>query len=160
LRKTDPANPEILYAAYRTYADLSSESMLALALAAPDSAQMHQLLAHEEIKEGNTNGAVAEFRKAMAIDPHLPGVHFELAELLNSASDPGLKKEAVQEYQAALAANPMNEKAERRLAEIDAQKGNTTKAAEEFTNAAECNSIGANQCYGSLPTRPTLPSGR
>jgi len=135
LRKIDPANPEILYAAYRTYSDLSSESMLSLALAAPDSGQMHQLLAHEEIKEGNTNGAIAQYRKAVAADPHLPGVHFELAELLNSASDPALKQEAIHEYQAALLANPLNEKAQCRLAEIDAQKGNAARAVDEFTQA-------------------------
>jgi len=137
LRAEDPANPEILYAAYRTYTDLSSESSLALALAAPDSAQMHQLLAHEEIKEGNANAAVSEYRKAIAIDPHLPGVHFELAELLNSSSESPLKNQAIQEYQAALAASPNNEKAERRLAEIDALKGNTAKASEEFRKAIE-----------------------
>src|SRR5882762_6488119 len=34
LRKANPDNPEILYAAYRTYSDLAGESMLALSLAA------------------------------------------------------------------------------------------------------------------------------
>jgi Tfp pilus assembly protein PilF len=135
LRATDPANAEVLYAAYRTYTDLSSEAMLALALAAPDSAQMHQLLAHEEIRQGNTNSAVTEYRKAIAIDPHLPGVHFELAELLNTSSDEHLKNEAIQEYQAALTANPTNERAQRKLAEIDAQKGNTAQAIQEFNRA-------------------------
>jgi tetratricopeptide (TPR) repeat protein len=43
LRKAYPDNAEVLYAAYRTYSDLSGESMLALALASPDSAQMHQV---------------------------------------------------------------------------------------------------------------------
>ncbi len=137
LRKSDPSNPEVLYAAYRTYADLSSESMLALALAAPDSAQMHQLLAHEEIKEGNTNGAIAQYRQAMAIDPRLPGVHLELAELLNSSSSPAIRSQAVGEYNAALQSDPLNEKAQRRLAEIDAAAGDNTKAVEEFTRAIQ-----------------------
>ncbi len=86
LRKADPENAEVLYAAYRTYSDLAGESMLALSLAAPDSAQMHQLLAHEDSRQGNTNGAIAQYRKAIAIDPHLPGVHFELAELLHTST--------------------------------------------------------------------------
>src|SRR5215469_14072706 len=72
LRKAAPDNPEVLYAAYRTYADLSGESMLALSVAAPDSAQMHQLMAHEDTRQGNTNAAVAQFRKAISLDPHLP----------------------------------------------------------------------------------------
>jgi tetratricopeptide (TPR) repeat protein len=97
LRKADPDDAEVLYAAYRTYSDLSGESMLSLSLAAPDSAQMHQLLAHEETRQGNTNGAIAQYRKAIAIDPHLPGVHFELAELLRTSMDETVKKEAEQE---------------------------------------------------------------
>ena len=99
--------------------------MLTLSLVAPDSAQMHQLLAHEETREGNTNAAIAEYRKAIAIDGHLPGVHFELAELLHTSQDPAVKKEAEQEYRAALAANPQDEKAICRLGDIAAQDGNT-----------------------------------
>jgi Tfp pilus assembly protein PilF len=137
LRKADPDNVQVLYAAYRTYSDLAGESMLALSLAAPDSAQMHQLLAHEDIRQGNTNGSIAQYRKAIAIDPHLPGVHFELAELLHTSADEAVKKEAEKEYRAALLENPQNEKSILRLAEIDWRKGNTKQSYEEYTKAAE-----------------------
>lgn len=135
LRKAAPDNPEVLYAAYRTYSDLAGESMLALSLAAPDSAQMHQLLAHEDARQGNTNGAIAQYRKAIAINPHLPGVHFELAELLHTSTDDAVKKEAEQEYHAALLENPQDEKAILRLAEIDAQKGSREQSYQEYTKA-------------------------
>lgn len=135
LRKTAPDDPEVLYAAYRTYSDLAGESMLALSLAAPESAQMHQLMAHEEERQGNTNGAVAEFRKTMALDPHLPGIHFEMAELLHASDDQAVKDEAEKEYRAALAQNPQDAKAILRLAEIDEQKGNTQQALEEYRKA-------------------------
>jgi Tfp pilus assembly protein PilF len=137
LKKADPENAEVLYAAYRTYSDLAGESMLALSLAAPDSAQIHQLLAHEDVRQGNTNAAIAQYRKAIAIDPHLPGVHFELAELLHTSADETVKKEAEQEYRAALLENPQNEKAILRLAENDAQKGNTAQSYQEYTRAVE-----------------------
>jgi Tfp pilus assembly protein PilF len=135
LRKANPENAEVLYAAYRTYSDLAGESMLALSLAAPDSAQMHQLLAHEDIRQGNTNGAIAQYRRAIAIDSHLPGVHFELAELLHTSADETVKKEAQKEYRAALVENPQNEKSILRLAEIDGQKGNIQQSYEEYTKA-------------------------
>jgi len=135
LRKADPENPEVLYAAYRTYADLSGESMLTLSLVAPDSAQMHQLLAHEETREGNTNGAIAQYRKAIAIDPNLPGVHFELAELLNTSQDPVIKKEAEEEYHAAIEANPRDEKAVCRLGEIAMQQGDMKQAYADFSES-------------------------
>ena len=67
MRKADPGNVEVLYAAYRSHTDLATEAMMALALAAPDSAQMHQVIAHEEIKQGNTNGAIAHYRKPMIV---------------------------------------------------------------------------------------------
>jgi Flp pilus assembly protein TadD len=135
LRKAYPDNPEVLYASYRTYADLSGESMLSLSLAAPDSAQMHQLLAHEETREGNTNGAIAQYRKAVAIDPRLPGVHFELAELLNTSRDPAIKKQAEAEYRAAVEADPQDEKAICKLGEIALQDGDTRQASALFSKA-------------------------
>ena len=135
LRKAYPDNAEVLYAAYRTYSDLSGESMISLSLIAPDSAQMHQVIAHEEIKEGNTNAAVAQFRKAIEIDPHLPSIHYELAELLNTSQDAAVKNEAEKEYRAAVAENPGDEKAESRLGEIDARNGNTSQAFEEYSRA-------------------------
>jgi len=137
LRKVYPDNAEVLYAAYRTYSDLSGESMLSLSMIAPDSAQMHQVMAHEQIKAGNTNGAVAQFRKAIELDPHLPSVHYELAELLNTSLDATVKNEAEKEYRVAFAENPRDEKAECRLGEIDAQKGHTPEAYKEFSKAIE-----------------------
>jgi tetratricopeptide (TPR) repeat protein len=148
LRKAYPDNPEVLYAAYRTYADLSGESMLALSLAAPDSAQMHQLLAHEETRDGNSNAAIAEYRKAIAIDPHLPGVHFELAELLNTSADPAIKKEAEQQYRNALAENPQDEKAISRLGDIAAQKGDLKQDYADYAQAVALQPADANAKLG------------
>ncbi|HVU47603.1 MAG TPA: tetratricopeptide repeat protein [Terracidiphilus sp.] len=137
LRKEFPDNPEVLYAAYRTYADLSGEAMLDLSLAAPGSAQMHQLLAHEETRDGNTNAAIVEYRKAIAINPHLPGIHFELAELLHTSQDAAIKKQAEQEYRAAIADNPHDEKALSRLGDIAAQNGDTKQEYAYYSKAVE-----------------------
>ena len=137
LRKSDPENPEVIYAAYRTYSDLAGESMLALAINAPDSAQMHQLMAHEETREGNTNGAVAQYRKAIAINPNLPGIHFELAELLNSSSDAAVQKQAEQEYQAALKVNPLDERSTLRIGEILDKRSDSEGALKAFNHAVE-----------------------
>lgn len=152
LRKANPDNAEVLYAAYRTYSDLAGESMLALSLAAPESAQMHQLMAHEDYRQGNTTGAVAQYRKAIALDPHLPGVHFELAELLRTSKDETVKKEAEQEYRAALREDPQNEKSILRLAEIDAQRGNTEQSYKEYTKAVELQPADADAKLGLAKT--------
>lgn len=137
LREADPENPAILYAAYRTYTDLASSSMMTLAIASPDSPQMHQLLAHEEIREGNTNGAVAEYRKALELNPRLPGGHFELAELLNTSADARLRQEAVNEYHAALEVNPQDEKTICRLGDLASEHGDNAQAYTEYSKAVE-----------------------
>ena len=126
--------------------------MLALSLAAPDSAQMHQLLAHEDVRQGNTTAAVAQYRKAIAIDPHLPGVHYELAELLHTSSDPVVKKEAEDEYHAALKENAQDEKSILRLAEIDAQKGNSEQSYQEYTKAVQLRPSDADAKLGLAKT--------
>jgi Tfp pilus assembly protein PilF len=152
LRKANPDNAEVLYAAYRTHSDLAGESMLALSLAAPDSAQMHQLLAHEDMRQGNTNGAIAQYRKAIAIDPHLPGIHFELAELLHTSTGETVKKEAEQEYNAALLENSQDEKAILRLAEINAQKGDIQQSYQEYTKAVALQPTDADARLGLAKT--------
>ena len=137
LQNAAPESPEVLYAEYRTYNDLSGEARLTLSVVAPDSAQMHQVLAHEAIREGNTNRAITEYRKAIAIDPRLPGVHYELAELLNTSSDPAIKKDAVAEYRIALEQNPQDEKAILSLADIAEQQGETDQAYRDYSKAVE-----------------------
>lgn len=148
LQKAAPGNPEVLYAAYRTYTELAVESMLSLSLSAPDSAQMHQMLAHEETRQGNTNGAIAHYRKAIAINPNLPGIHFELAELLNTSQDPAVKQEARQQYNSALMANRRDEKALCRLGDLDAQAGNSAQAYEEYSKALALQPADANAKLG------------
>jgi len=152
LRKAAPDNLEVLYAAYRTYSDLSGESMLALSLVAPDSAQMHQVLAHEEERQGNTNSAIAQFREAIALNPQLPGVHFELAELLHTSQNETVKKEAEKEYRAALVENPRDEKPLCRLAEIDAIRGNVQQAYDDYTKAVELQPADADAKLGLAKT--------
>ncbi|MGH9588486.1 MAG: tetratricopeptide repeat protein [Acidobacteriaceae bacterium] len=137
LQKDDPESLEVMYAAYRTYSELSVQSMLSLTLTGPDSAQTHEMLAHEEIKRGDTNAAVANFRKAIAIDPNLPGVHFDLAELLKTSQNPAVKREAEKEYRQALAQNPLDARAERRLGEIDEGFGLTKQAYAEYQAAVK-----------------------
>src|SRR5258708_13321146 len=82
LRDEAPTDPEILFASYRIHTDLAGEALLSLSLAAPQSGQMQQAIAHELERIRDLPGAIAALRKAVAIDPNLPGIHFELPEPL------------------------------------------------------------------------------
>jgi tetratricopeptide (TPR) repeat protein len=151
LRQTDPANPAVLYAAYRIYSDLGAEAMLSLALAAPASAQMHQVMAHEEAKS-NTAGARLQYEKALQIDPKLPGIHFELAELLSISEDPKAKQAAESEYKAAIAENALDEKAECRLGDLANRKGDSAQAVQHYTKALQLQPNDAEADFGLAKT--------
>lgn len=122
LLKIQPTDPSLLYTAYRLYSDLAGEAMLDLSLAAPESGQMHQAMAHELARERDIPGAIANFRKAVAINPNLPGIHFELAEALRASSDLKLRAEAEQEYKLAVAANGRDTKSLTKLGDIAVEK--------------------------------------
>jgi tetratricopeptide (TPR) repeat protein len=133
LREMDPTNAELIYTAYRIYSDLLDETRLSLILVAPNSARVHQMMAHELARQGHTDEAIANYREALKIDPNASGVHFELAEMLNS--EPSRRDEAEKEYQAALAGNPRDEKSECKLGDLAAVQGNA-KAAVGYYEAA------------------------
>lgn len=135
LRQKDPANPKVLYAAYRIYSDLAGEAMLSLSVAAPDSGQMFQAMAHELSRQRDIPAAIADLRKALAADPNLPGIHYELAEAFRASDDQKQKAEAEQQYKLAVTANPSDEKAITRLGDIAVEKGDLDGAATYYQRA-------------------------
>jgi tetratricopeptide (TPR) repeat protein len=137
LRQLKPTDIDILYTAHRIYLDLADESMLSITMLAPDSARMHQLMAHEAARQGNTEGAIAQYREALKIDPKTPGLHFELAEALSGSKQPSDREEVERQYRAALATNPFDEKSECRLGDIAARQSDLKTAAAHYSRALE-----------------------
>lgn len=135
LRQSSPTDPRVLYPAYRIYTDLAGEALLDLSVAAPESGQMHQAIAHELARERDLNGAIASFRKAIAADPKLPGIHFELAEALNSSDDPKLKAQAEAEYRLAVEQSSTDEKALARLGDVVAERSDLKDAEAYYKRA-------------------------
>ena len=146
LRQIAPTDVNILYTANRIYSDLADESMLSVAMLAPDSARMHQLMAHEAARQGNTQGAIQQFREAVKLDPNIPGIHSELAAALSLSSLPSDQDEAEREYQAALKENPFDELSECRLGEIAAHESDQKAAFTHFSRALQLqpNDVDAN----------------
>jgi predicted Zn-dependent protease len=137
LRKLDLTNEAVLYTSYRIYSDLAAESLLSLSVVNPNSARLHQAMAHELAKRGNAVEAIENYRAALKIDPQLPGLHFELAEMLSTLSTTEGRREAEQEYQAALEANPSDEQAESRLGDIALQKDDLKEASQRYSRALQ-----------------------
>ena len=101
---TDPDNVDILFMAQRVYTELADDTLNKLAIVAPGSARMQQVIAERLVNEGDLKGAIGHYRKALEIDPRLPGMHFELGEaLLESApSDASAQGDAEKEFEVAV----------------------------------------------------------
>jgi tetratricopeptide (TPR) repeat protein len=137
LRGLEPTDEALIYTAYRIYSDLAAESLLSLSVVAPNSAHMHQAMAHELAKHGNTAEAIENYRAALKIDPRLPGLHFEIAEMLNSQATAESQQEAENEYKAALEINPLDEQSECRLGDIAARRNDLKEAYELYARAVQ-----------------------
>jgi cytochrome c-type biogenesis protein CcmH/NrfG len=138
---------DILYTSFRIYSDLAGESMLTMAMVAPKSARMHQMMAQQLAREGST-AAIAHYREAVRLDPHVPGLHFELAEALNLSTDPSDQQQVEKEYQAALAENPFDGKAETRLGDPALRSSDLDAALKHYKRALELQPNDAEACLG------------
>jgi tetratricopeptide (TPR) repeat protein len=111
--------------------------MLSLSVVNSNSARMRQALAHELAIRGNTAEAIENYRAALKLDPKLPGLHFELAEMLNTLSTAEGRDEAEKEYKAALQINQFDEQSECRLGDIALQRDDLKEANKRYSRATE-----------------------
>jgi Tfp pilus assembly protein PilF len=140
LVESDPDNVDLLFFAQRIYSEQADNTMNKLALLAPDSARMQQLIAEKLINAGDLKGAIEHYRKAIATDPHLPGMHFELAEsILESSNDAAAQAEAQQELEAAVKADGDSAKVECALGRIAMLQSNNDAAYKHYKQAYELN---------------------
>jgi tetratricopeptide (TPR) repeat protein len=137
LRKLKPDDPAILFTAHRIYAEQADEATLGIAMLAPNSAWMHQLMGQEMMAQGNIESAITHYREAVKLNDRLPGLHFEFGEVLSSSSSPADKEQAAKEYEIALAQNPFDEKAECRLGRIAALASDMKAALARYARAVQ-----------------------
>lgn len=135
LQELAPRNPQVLFAAYQISRQMMDQSLLSMMVAAPDSAEMHMLMAGELGRQGDHAGAIAQFREAIRLNPMLPGAHFELAEQLRTSPDAALNAQSEGEYRAAIKVNQYDELAWRQLGGIMAGKNDFKTAEEDYRKA-------------------------
>ena len=152
LRKLEPENAEILYAAHQVYSSQATEVFLSMARLRPDSPQMYQIMGDQMAQLGNIQGAISAYRQVLSRDPHLPGAHYELGQLLSTSPSAPQRALAQAEFQQALIDNPLDEKAECGLGDLEMERSNLNGASEHYKRALELqpNDAEANEGLGMV----------
>ncbi len=135
LQELAPQNPQILLITYQLSRQMMDQSLLTMMTAAPDSAEMHMIMAGELGRQGDHPVSVAQYREALKLNPLLPGAHFELAEQLRTSPDPAFNAQAEEEYKAAIRVNQFDGLAWRQLGGILSDKGEFKAAEEDYRKA-------------------------
>jgi tetratricopeptide (TPR) repeat protein len=130
-----PENPQTPFVTFHVARRLMDQSLLSMMMLAPDSAEMHMMMAGELGRQGNQTNAIAQYREAIRLNPRLPGAHFELAEQLRTATDPALNAQAEAEYHAAIQVNQYDQEAWRALGGLMTAKGDFKAAEEDYRRA-------------------------
>jgi len=130
-----PQDPQVLFTAWRIASQMMDQSLLNMLLVAPESAEMHMIIGGQLGREGDHVNAVAQYRKAVRLNPHLPGVHFELAQQLSASPDPAMNAQAEGEYKAAVQENQYDVKAWSRLGDSVAARGDFKTAEGDYRKA-------------------------
>lgn len=81
-----PEDPDVLYAAQRLYNELADATLNKLAIVAPNSARMQQVIAERLINAGDLQPAIDHYKKALQVNPRLPGIRYELAQAILETS--------------------------------------------------------------------------
>ncbi len=138
LAATSPDDPRVLYLSYRIHSELAAHAVAALTKNAPESAQMHQILAEAAGMQNDITGAIAEYRKALEIDPRLPGIHYQLGQaILAGSQDESARQQAKKEFETELAANPNDAASEFGLGEVYSREANLEVAAQHYRRALQ-----------------------
>src|SRR5580704_4682015 len=100
LNREFPHDPEVLYITTHYYGELASRASQELAATAPSSYQALELDAEAMESQGRWDDAAAVYRKILAQNPNLPGIHFRLGRVaLSKSESPGNTEEARKEFE-------------------------------------------------------------
>jgi tetratricopeptide (TPR) repeat protein len=137
----NPENVDILYMAQRLYGELADDTLNKLAILAPGSARMQQVIAERLVNGGDLKGATEHYRKALEINPQLPGVRYELTEavLETSPADPATQAEAKQDFENMIAMEGDSAKAQCELGRIASLQSDTESAHNHYARAFQLN---------------------
>jgi tetratricopeptide (TPR) repeat protein len=137
----DPDNVDVLFMAQRVYSELADDTLNKLAVLAPRSARMQQVIAQHLVNDGDLKGAIDHYRKALQIDPRLSGAHFELSEALlqSDPADAAAAAEAEKELAAAVSVDGDSARTQCEFGNIALTQSQPDKALAYYQRAYQLN---------------------
>jgi tetratricopeptide (TPR) repeat protein len=141
LVEINPDDVEILFAAQRVYRELADDTLNKLAVVAPGSARMQQVIAQRLVNAGDVRNAIDHYKRALEINPRLPGLHFELAQAIleSDSNDPATQAAAQKELETAIAADGDSPSTQCRLGRIALLRSDVESAHTHYARAVELN---------------------
>jgi Flp pilus assembly protein TadD len=130
-------DPELLYLASHLYSGLASQAAESLLQSSPGSYQAHEMSAEVLSMQGKPTEALDEYRKALSLNPHLPGAHYQMGRLLLESSQDGSRlDEARSEFREELKVDSGNAPAEYELGDMALQARQWDDAIQHFRRAS------------------------
>ena len=136
LEQQFPNDPDVLYSLARFHMKAFNDTTLAMFQRTPASYRVHQLSAEIFEVEGRYEEAIAEYRKAIAINPAAPNVHFRLGRaLLMAGHGDAALEQARAEFLAELMLSPEDAACEFQLGQIAQAQNRPDEARLHFARA-------------------------
>ncbi len=131
-----PGNADVLYLKAKLHMKAFNDTTLAMFQRTPASYRVHQLSAEIFEVQSRYDDAIAEYQKAIGLNPQAPDLHFRLgrALLLASHNQESLSK-ARAAFQNELALNPEDGACEFQLGQIAQVEGKKAEAKTHFEKA-------------------------
>jgi predicted Zn-dependent protease len=127
--KSDPTDPEVLYASYRVHSEMASAALAKLSAHDPNSAWVHEVLGQNLMAQEQYSGAAEEFRKAIAAAPTLGGLHYQLGQaLLQEARNEENRSAAEKEFSSELRIDQRDAGSLLKLGQIEIERRNYEQA--------------------------------
>lgn len=136
LEQQFPKDPDVLYLAAKLHMKAFNDATYAMFQRTPASYRVHELSGEIFEVENRYSDAVAEYRKAIELNPNAPELHFRLgrAILLQSHSPESLEQAAA-EFRSELKLSPEDGACEFQLGQIAQVQGNAAAAKPHFERA-------------------------
>jgi len=138
LRREFPKDPEVLYITTHFLSEMATRASEELAEVAPTSYQALELEAESAESQGNWDRAEMIYKKILADNPNVPGLHYRLGRVAVARPDaPEDNQEAKKQFELELTIDPLNASAEFWLGELASRNGQWDDAVPHLIKASK-----------------------